>query len=555
MLKRITESVSLSQTRISPLKTGLWRKIFPFYEEKKSPCAHFCPCSENIPVWMDLVRRKEFARAWEVLTEENPFPLICGRVCYRFCEEKCNRNNLDDGISINAVERFLGEYGVKNGLFAKAKSPGALEGMRVAVIGAGPAGLSAAHFLAKERAEVVIFDSELEPGGMLRCGIPEYRLPKCLLRAEIRNMVLFLGVRLELGVKIDSNKFAEIKKQFDFIIVALGAHKSKLIARLEDGERVMAGLSFLSSVNSRLTERFPSNIRKICVVGGGNTAIDVSRVALRLGAKTVEVLYRRTKNEMPAHKDEVMAAKKEGVKFSFLVQPLSSRRCREAIMVHCIKMKLSGPDGSGRPTPVEVEGSNFEIKCDLLLYAVGEETDYSLLGGVGYEFKTEDDIVDGNIIFAGDNLYGPRSVSEAVASGKKAAGTIIKMFSHDVLAEDDRKVVYPDDIKLLYVNLRRKNERILHEQELTREEFEAFKETTATISEDTAIEEADRCINCGTCIGCDRCIKFCPDFCIIKKGELKYEINFDFCKGCGICAEVCERGAIDIGKEGEDVRE
>lgn len=551
--KRIIDAVSRSETNKSPIKTGLWRKIAPFYNEKKSPCSHFCPCAENIPEWMYLVKRKEFAKAWEVLTSENPFPLICGRVCYRFCEAKCNRKELDEHVSINAIERFLGEFGVNNGLRAVVKDDGSLEGLKVAVIGAGPAGLSAAHFLAKEKAEVTIFDNNKELGGMLRYAIPQYRLPKELLEKEIQNMIFSLGIKVELGFKVDAHKFVELKEKFDFIIVALGAHKSKKVSEdIEDEAGIMPGLKFLHLVSSGVVGNLPANVRDVCVVGGGNTAIDVSRTALRLGAKSVKIVYRRTENEMPAHKDEIVAAKKEGVEFSFLTQPFSTRRLRESIRIACKEMRLSEPDASGRRKSVEVEGSVFEIKCDLLLYAIGEETDHSPIAGMENSFETENDFAEDQIACAGDGLYGPRSVSEAIASGKKVAEIIISRVSGNVPAKDERKVVYSEDIKLIYINQRRKDPLIHHECRLTKEGFATFKETTATITEEMASSEAASCINCGTCIGCDRCLNFCPDFSIVKMTERGYEIDKEFCKGCGLCSEVCERGVIDTKKEEGD---
>jgi NADPH-dependent glutamate synthase beta subunit-like oxidoreductase/Pyruvate/2-oxoacid:ferredoxin oxidoreductase delta subunit len=502
---------------------------------------------------MYFVGRKEFAKAWEVLTSENPFPLVCGRVCYRFCEAKCNRKELDEHVSINAVERFLGEYGVNNNLRASIKENGSLEGLKVAVIGGGPAGLSAAHFLAKEQAEVTIFDNNKELGGMLRYAIPQYRLPKELLEKEIQNMIFSLGIKVELGRKVDAHKFAELKDKFDFIIVALGAHRSKKVAEgIEDGPGIMPGLKFLHLVNSGFMRKLSSDVKNVCVVGGGNTAIDVSRTALRMGAQSVKIVYRRTENEMPAHKDEIAAAKKEGVEFSFLTQPVSTRRCRESLRIHCTKMRLSDPDESGRRRPVEIPESGFEIKCDLLLYATGEETDHSPIEGIKNYFKTENDMVDDSIICAGDGLYGPKSVSEAIASGKKVAGLICSLMTEKAPYTDQRKVVYPEDIKLIYVNLRRKDPKIYFERELSKEQFNAFVETTVTISEDMASSEAKGCINCGTCIGCDRCLNFCPDFSIVKTTERGYEIDKEFCKGCGLCSEVCERGVIDTKKEEGD---
>ncbi len=550
----ILRAISRSEPEGKPIKTGTWRKIAPFFDEKKSPCAYFCPCAENIPVWMDLAGRGNFGKAWEVLTEENPFPMICGRACYRFCEKECNRKESEEGISINSIERFLGDFGIKNNFRAFINENGGIGGLKVAIIGGGPAGLSAAHFLAKEKADVAIFDKNSSLGGMLAIGIPQYRLPKKLLEAEIRNMVLSLGVEIKLGFNVGVREFSGIKERFDFVVVALGAHKSKKINdRINDSARIMPGLEFLRIVNSGAIKKL-SFMKRVCVVGGGNTAIDVSRVLLRLGVEDVSIVYRRTENEMPAHHDEIEAAKKEGVCFSFLTQPVSaSYDIREKMSIRCRKMELSESDESGRRKPVEIPGSEFEISCDFLFYAVGEETDKSFLSGINHKFETENDFADGRVICAGDALYGPRSVSEAISSGKKAAFAIIEKAGRGKKEKDGRKIVEAKDIKFHYINRRRKNPAISSEKKLTPEEFFAFEETTETITAEAAVEEAIRCINCGICTNCQRCFNFCPDFSILEeKAGNKLMIDLEYCKGCGICAEVCERGVISSRKEGGD---
>lgn len=548
----VLDSVSRSVPGASPVKTGSWRRVDPSYVERSSPCTALCPCAENIPAWMNLVREKKFEEAWRELTRENPFPLITGRVCYRFCEAECNRKTLDEKVSINAVERFLGEYAVTRGL--SHEKPSVQSGaLRVAIIGGGPAGLSSAHFLARAGHLASVFDEHPELGGMLRFGIPEYRLPKDLLRAELKCAIEDMGVTVRVNTRVSADLFARIMGEHDFVVVSSGAHRSRAL-RDETGTPFpfMSGLQFLTQVATGTFQRFAPEVRHVCVVGGGNTAIDASRTALRLGARRVTIIYRRTEIEMPAHKDEVASAKEEGVKFLFRALPVSSswNEC-VGVTLECVDVAETQDSGLERPTLVPIPDSRFALECDMVIAAVGEDADTSFLPP-GAEFSGESDIHEGKILSSGDALYGPRSVSEAIASGKKVAEMIISRGQGASGVHTPREVVPLSAIKFHYMNKRRSDHRIRDQKTLTREEFHAFAETTRTISSELAAREADRCINCGTCISCDRCLNFCPDYSITKNEGGEYSINTDMCKGCGLCADVCERGVIVFGKEKRD---
>ncbi|HEY9585873.1 MAG TPA: FAD-dependent oxidoreductase [Candidatus Paceibacterota bacterium] len=554
---RVLDFVSYSSTNVPPAKTGTWRRVTPSFQNRVSPCTDFCPCGENIPVWMDLVAKRKFEAAWRELTKENPFPLICGRVCYRFCEKECNRTTFDDRLSINAVERFLGEYAAMHDLHPLISTDPALGKVTVAVIGGGPAGLSAAHFLARAGCSVALFDEGDELGGVLRYGIPQYRMPKDLLRKEIATMVTGLGVRVFPYCHANKEFLAFARREYNYIVVALGAHQERKLFGVDYNDRLTeGGLRFLSKISSGKLSRLPERMKHVCVVGGGNTAIDVSRSALRLGAEKVTVIYRRTENEMPAHRDEVEVAKREGVEFVFLTAPVAVAREESGrIVIGCVRMELGEADESGRRSVSEVDGSAHQIGCDLTISAIGEDSDVDAMFPETYHFETEEDVYDGKVICVGDALYGPRSVSEAVASGKKAAQVIIGKAtgtSRDVVP---REVVGTKEIKFYYLNKRRKDPRILNEKKLCPAEFRSFAETTRTISQEMAAMEASRCINCGTCVACDRCRNFCPDYAITQGADGKYSIDLDYCKGCGLCAEVCERSAILFGKEGIHVQE
>src|SRR3989344_689452 len=548
--------VSCSSTNIPPVKTGSWRVVTPSFHERTSPCTDLCPCAESIPAWMDLVAKRAFEAAWRELTKENPFPLICGRVCYRFCEKECNRVGIDDRVSVNAVERFLGEYAVTHELSPTVSPDGRLRAVRIAVIGGGPAGLSAAHFLARAGCSVRVFDENKELGGVLRYGIPEYRMPKELLRREIANMVTGLGVETSFSVRIDKHLFERMHMEYDYVVVALGAHKEKTLFGGSARKGAFAtrdGLHFLSSISSGTLVRLSEYVKHVCVIGGGNTAIDASRSALRLGASKVTIVYRRTETEMPAHKDEIEAARREGVEFVFLTSPRSVVINNNGQwVIECVNTTLGEADESGRRAAQEVVGSSFTMECDLVVSAVGEEADISEVVPDVYHAQICRDDYDGKVVYVGDVLYGPRSVSEAIASGKSAAQGIIDKVTGLSCKVPSKEVVRESEIKFHYLNARRKDPSIRNEKKLSRREFADFAETTKTISQKMAVTEASRCINCGTCIACDRCLNFCPDYAITKRVDGKYSIDLDHCKGCGLCADVCERSAIRYGKDGSD---
>jgi len=546
---KVLDSVSRSMPDAQSPKTGSWRRIEPSYQARLSPCTALCPCTENIPVWMNLVREKKFEEAWRELIKENPFPLICGRVCYRFCEAECNRKELGERMSINAIERFLGEYALTHNL-SIPPYVGDKNGKRVAVIGGGPAGLSAAHFLARSGFSVSIYDSEAELGGMLRYGIPEYRLPKEFLARELGAMITSLGIKTHMNVRIDSATFEQMTREYDFVVISVGAHLSRVLVDEQHHEfPFMSGLKFLSRVADKSMVQLRGNGMHVCVIGGGNTAIDVGRTAKRLGAEKVTVIYRRAEEDMPAHRDEIEAAKKEGVEFKFHALPVRSYPSLLRVSLECVAVEAALPGSDKKLPPVTIPGSTFWISCDMVLTAIGEETDLRFLGSSTDAFESERDVHGGKVYCSGDALHGPHSVSEAIASGKKVAEAIIERVS-GVVREPQIAALREGDIKFYYLNTRRKNPEIMNEKSLTAEEFRSFSETTLTISSELAAQEADRCINCGSCIACDRCLEFCPDFSITKKIDGSgYSINLDMCKGCGLCAQVCERGAITFGKE------
>jgi 2-oxoacid:acceptor oxidoreductase delta subunit (pyruvate/2-ketoisovalerate family) len=525
-------------------KTGSWRTERAVYIDRLPPCNHACPAGENIQQWLyDAEEGGEgYERAWRTIMEDNPFPAVMGRVCYHPCETACNRGQLDEAVGINSVERFLGDEAIARGW--RAGVLGEPTGQRVLVVGAGPSGLSAAYHLARLGHEVAVFDAGPMAGGMMRFGIPKYRLPRDVLDAEIQR-ILDLGVRLELNRKVTSIQETMQEGGFDAAFLAVGAHLGKR-AYIPAGSaaHILDAVSLLRSMEG---EETPLLGRRVVVYGGGNTAIDAARTAKRLGAEEAIIVYRRTRERMPAHDLEVEEAEAEGILMKWLS---TIKRADEGKLV-VEKMEL---DETGFPQPTgEVE----ELEADSLVLALGQETDLSLLDGVpGLEVedgvvKVGTDMMTGHpgIFAGGDMVPAERTVTVAAGHGKKAArqidawlrgGAYVPAPKHELASFDLLNTWYYSDAP-----------RTLQPQlELARRES-TFDEVVGGLDESNALYEARRCLSCGNCFSCDNCYGVCPDNAVIKLGAPgeRYAIDYDFCKGCGLCVAECPSGAIEMVPE------
>jgi NADPH-dependent glutamate synthase beta subunit-like oxidoreductase len=465
-----------------------------------------------------------------------------GRVCYHPCETACNRTHLDESVGINAVERFLGDEGLKHGWTVTVDAPPS--GKRVLVIGAGPSGLSAAYHMARRGHAVTIYDAGPAAGGMMRFGIPRYRLPRDILDAEIQR-ILDLGVVLELDHKVTSIVEAMESDRFDAAFLAVGAHLGKR-AYIPAGEaaKILDAVSVLRSMEG---EEKPMLGRRVVVYGGGNTAMDVARTAKRLGAEEAIVVYRRTRDRMPAHDFEVEEAEEEGV----LMKWLSTIKHADGGRLVLEKMEL---DDTGFPQPT---GELEELEADSLVLALGQETDLSLLDGVP-GLEVEDGVVSvgpnmmtghPGLFAGGDMVPAERTVTVAVGHGKKAARHIdawLRGAERDAVPKHELA-----DFELLntwyYADAPRS---VQPKLELARRRS-TFEEVTGGLDESTALYEARRCLSCGNCFSCDNCYGVCPDNAVIKLGDPDepYAFDYDYCKGCGICAAECPCGAIEMRPE------
>ena len=521
--------------------TGNWRTMRPVYVDHLPPCNQGCPAGENIQNWLYEAEEGKYEQAWRKIMEENPFPAIHGRVCYHPCETACNRGQLDQPVSIHAVERFLGDYAIDQGWQVEA---GAATGKRVLVVGAGPSGLSAAYHLARLGHAVTIIEAGPKPGGMMRFGIPQYRLPRNVLDAEIARIVA-MGVSIHLNQKVDNLESCIKKGGFDAVFLAIGAHLSKRVdIPGRDAGRMIDALGFLKGMDGRTV---PKIGRRVVVYGGGDTAIDAARTATRLGAEETILIYRRDRGHMPAHDFEVAEALEEGV----ITRWLHTIRQVDNTTLTVEEMTL---DEQGRPQPT---GRIETLEADTVILAVGQEVDTGFLENVpGLDISSDGVIqVDASMmtgragVFAGgDMVPAERTVTVATGHGKKAArhidaylrGNEYRNPSPNTVATYDRLNTWyytdADKSRQPYLDLARRRA--------------SFEEVVGGLDTDTALLEARRCLSCGNCFECDTCYGVCPDNAIIKLGPgQRYEVNYDYCKGCGVCAEECPCGAIDMVKE------
>ena len=522
-------------------RTGSWRTSRPVYVDRLPPCNDACPAGENIQGWLYRAESGDYETAWRALTQDNPLPAIMGRVCYHPCEDACNRAQLDDPVNINSVERFLGDEAIRRGW--SFPPPARESGKRVLIVGAGPSGLSAAYHLRRLGHQVTIHEAGPVAGGMMRFGIPKYRLPRDVIEAEVRR-ILDMGVGLALDAQVDNILDTMRRGPFDAAFLAVGAHIGKR-AYIPAGSaaKVLDAVSVLRSMEG---EEQPLLGRRVVVYGGGNTAIDVARTAKRLGATESIIVYRRTREKMPAHDSEVEEALQEGV----MIRWLSTIKEAGDASITVEKMIL---DEKGFPQPTGVLET---LEADSVVLALGQDVDLSLLKGVpGLVIRDGVVQVGPNMmtgylgIFAGgDMVPSERTVTVAVGHGKKAArhidawlrgGRYAAPPKHELATFDKLNAWYysdaPKTVRPTLDILRRQS---------------TFDEVVGSLDESNAQYEARRCLSCGNCFECDNCYGVCPDNAVIKLGPgNRFEFNYDYCKGCGLCATECPCGAIKMVPE------
>ena len=571
--KKDSSKLKKSMERLSGRRTGgEVSSLRPHMVEKPPPCSIGCPSGNDVRGVLTLIAQREklglsledaMDRAWKLEVETNPFPAVMGRVCPHPCEDNCNRREKDGAVAINSVERVLGDWGIERKLELEKGSFAGRQG-RIAIVGAGPSGLSCAYQLTRRGYQVTIFEALDHPGGMLRYGIPSYRLPRAILDAEIRR-IEDLGVEIRCGTSVGQDiSLEDLRRDFDAVFVGIGAHSGKTMGIAgEDGHGVYTGTEFLRHVNSG---RDVEVGQRVVVVGGGDTAVDAARVSLRLSSDVagtsrrmgsdVTILYRRTRTEMPAIEREIEEALEEGIKIEFLAAPIRVIRDGDGRMkaLEVQRMRLGEPDDSGRRRPVPIEGDVYQLEAETMITAVSQQPDWAQLGGLCQEGswletdpwgKTE---LEG--VWSGGDVLRLGLATISIGQGRKAAEAIDAALRKTVPeSSNGRRAIGIERIKLDYYPAAQRARRAIlpADQRLER----PGEEADLGITREAALLEVERCFSCGKCFGCENCWMYCQNSGFSKVEDplsagRYFDVNLSVCNGCEKCGDVCPCGYIDV---------
>ena len=534
-----TDVLPLTEQVESPptgLKTGSWRTQLPRYVEQLAPCNALCPAGNDVIRFIQTLLHEGEDAAAKVLGRTQPLASVCGRVCPAFCMDGCSRRNYDGAVNIRALERWIGDHAS----VAHRDDRRIRTRRRVAVVGSGPAGLSAAYELARAGHRVTIVEGEKELGGVLRTGIPTYRLPRDVVDREIR-AILELGVESRCGTFLDRASLAGLAKEFDAVIVATGfPEPASLDIPGADLAGIEEGIRFLHRVNLEGGAVLRGHV---IVLGGGNTAMDCARSALRSGATGVTIAYRRTRQEMPAIREEIGESEREGIEFLFQRQPVAFHGNGRLQEVELAEVEMGAPDASGRRRPI-VRDRTSRRDCDHVLLALGQSADRTLLpeGSRVVEGRVRTPGGETNIFVAGDFSTAEGTVAHAIGDGRRAAGRVLVALGEEVsvfLPPDRAKAVTIQEGQMQHFDPRPPAE---DRQAPVEARIWTFAETNHGLSDG---REAERCFSCGHCTHCDTCLVYCPEG-IVDRVASGYEVDLNYCKGCGICVAVCPRGAMEM---------
>ena len=526
-----------------PIKTGQWAVQQPRRQQMTPPCNHVCPAGNDVQGFLRALADDDADEALAILLRTTPFPSVCGRVCPAPCMASCNRIALDGAVNVRELERFAGDRGTA------VVVPEARRSERVAVVGSGPAGLAAAYHLGRLGYQVHVYEASDKVGGLLRAGIPIYRLPDEVLDREI-DRILSLGVEIKTGQRINRAALLGMTRHHDAVLVATGLQELRdLRLGTADAEAVVQGIDFLAAAD--LGEATTAG-EEIVVVGGGNTAVDAARTALRLGAESVRVVYRRTLAEMPAIQEEVVAAMEEGIRFDFLSLPVGFVSEPGSSRLICRQMELGEADESGRRRPVEVEDSDYEIPCDRLILALGQSPEVAVFPE-GTEVREAEELLgllETPVFAIGDLATQDGTVTAAIGSGRRAALHIHEVLAGEPVLETHiartnvdvhhDQVIRGDAMKLHLFERQKRQEGEKIPARVRRTSFDEVHKGLVDTS------EARRCLSCGVCNECDLCVTYCPEG-VLKRVGNEFVFDYAYCKGCGICVTECPRNVVFMG--------
>jgi NADPH-dependent glutamate synthase beta subunit-like oxidoreductase len=524
--------------------TGSWAEEQPYRQQWEPPCSHGCPAGNDVRGFLEEMAHERIDEALAVLLETTPFPSICGRVCAAPCMEACNRAELDGAVNVRELERHAGDHGTVEIAAAEPRDE------CVAVVGSGPAGLTAAYHLGRRGYRVSLYEGDEELGGLLRTGIPEYRLPEQVLDRELQR-ILDLGVEVHTGFQVDRAGVFGLAQCHDAVLIATGLQELRgLQLGTAGAEAVMQGIDFLDRVHRN---EMRVDDEEVVVVGGGNVALSAARSALRLGAESVRMVYSQDLGDMPAITEEIERAIEEGVILDFLTQPIRlvaavSGNGGGSQRLVCRRMERGRADESGVRRPREVEGSDFELSCDRVILALRQSPDLSVFPE-GSEVREGEQLIgllETPLFAVGDFVTSEGTVAGAIGSGRRAALHVHESLSGEPLGREEARhwvdrrrdeVIHADNLRL---HLFEKQAAERGSALMPWERSWNFQEVYQGLPD---LEQAKRCLSCGACGECDRCVTYCPEGAIKRVGH-EFVFDYSSCDGCGICAAECPRSVM-----------
>lgn len=528
--------------------TGTWRAALPRHIQAPSPCHQACPVGGEIAEWIGRARAQDFRGAWEVLTRHNPFPAVAGRICHHPCEAACNRGALDEALAICKLERFVGDRAIAAGwAFAR---PVIEHAGQVAVIGAGPAGLSAAYQLRRRGWRVTVYEASAEAGGLMRHGIPPYRLAREVLDAEIARIAA-LGVRIRCNEPLaEPAQFERLRREHDAVFVATGAARTKRLPALDPRlPGVVDGAAYLAAFNAG---RPPALGREVVVIGGGSAAIDAARSARRAG-HAVTVLALESREQLPAQRDEVDEALEEGVRLQCGAMLESLHAGAHGLALNCLRVNFRPGARRGEFRVEPIDGSGFTLRADAVLPCIGQDPELAPFGdalprrGALLDADARTQAVDAYRVWAGgDVASNARHVTEAIGMGRRAAIAIDRDLAIDDGADEDEGAAVPPSAIATWYHA--PAARAAAATLPVAERLDSGAEVQLGLDIEQALAEGARCFSCGSCIACDNCIVVCPDLAVQRVGD-GYLVLADYCKGCGLCVRECPTGSMEMVEE------